>query len=102
MGPNQFLKTAADPIGHESAYLRSQGRSLNYRCPDFGRRRRPRLCGAETGRLRVPSPCGNSKTDAPPLRATAICPDGTYSFSEHPFVGGTCSHHGGVASHLTR
>src|SRR5437016_737140 len=52
MGPNQFLRTAADPIGHESAYLRSQGRSLNYRCPDFGRHRRPRLCGAETGRLR--------------------------------------------------
>ena len=39
----------------------------------------------------VPSPCGNSKTDAPPPRATAICQDGTYSFSEHPYAGGTCS-----------
>jgi|SRR6266404_4608701 len=50
----------------------------------------------------VPSPCGNSQTDAPPSRATAICRDGTYSFSEHPYASGTCSHHGGVASHLTR
>ena len=51
---------------------------------------------------RVPSPCGNSKTDAPPSRATAICRDGTYSFSEHPYAGGTCSHHGGVERHMTR
>ena len=50
----------------------------------------------------VPSPCGNSKTDAPPPRATAICRDGSYSFSEHPYAGGTCSHHGGVESHLNR
>ena len=50
----------------------------------------------------VPSLCGNSKTDAPPPRATAICRDGSYSFSEHPYAGGTCSHHGGVESHLNR
>ena len=50
----------------------------------------------------VPRPCGNSKTDAPLPGATAICRDGTYSFSEHPYAGGTCSHHGGVESHLTR
>lgn len=28
--------------------------------------------------------------------ATAICRDGTYSKSRHPYAGGTCSFHGGV------
>ena len=32
-----------------------------------------------------------------PLGATAECRDGTLSHSEHPYSGGTCSHHGGVA-----
>ena len=50
----------------------------------------------------VPRPCGNSKINAPPAKATAICRDGSYSFSEHPYASGTCSHHGGIASHLTR
>lgn len=31
----------------------------------------------------------------PPAGATALCNDGTYSFSQHR--SGTCSHHGGVA-----
>jgi len=35
--------------------------------------------------------------DAPP-GATALCNDGTYSFSQHH--SGTCSHHGGVAEWL--
>jgi hypothetical protein len=50
----------------------------------------------------VPRPCGNwrSDTGSPPQGATARCRDGTYSYSEHPHAGGTCSHHGGVASHL--
>jgi len=51
--PNQSLTTAADPIGHEAAYLPSQGHSPNNRRPDFGRRRGPRLLGAEAGRLRL-------------------------------------------------
>lgn len=34
----------------------------------------------------------------PPRGATAICRDGTYSFSRH--ARGTCSHHGGVESWL--
>ena len=34
-------------------------------------------------------------TPAAPLGATAICNDGSYSFSQHR--SGTCSHHGGVA-----
>jgi len=38
----------------------------------------------------------------PSPRSTATFRDGTYSFSEHPCAGGTCSHHGVVASHLTR
>lgn len=35
---------------------------------------------------------------APPPGATALCRDGTYSFSKHH--SGTCSHHGGVAKWL--
>jgi Protein of unknown function (DUF3761) len=38
-------------------------------------------------------------TAAPPAGATALCRDGTYSFSKHR--SGTCSHHGGVARWLT-
>ena|SRR5687768_17052152 len=34
-----------------------------------------------------------------PPEASAICRDGTYSFSKHRQ--GTCSHHGGVAKWLT-
>jgi hypothetical protein len=33
-----------------------------------------------------------------PAGATALCRDGTYSFSQHR--SGTCSHHGGVARWL--
>ena len=33
--------------------------------------------------------------EAAPLRWTAICKDGDYSFSNHPR--GACFHHGGVA-----
>jgi hypothetical protein len=35
---------------------------------------------------------------SPPPGATALCRDGTYSFSQHH--SGTCSHHGGVAKWL--
>jgi hypothetical protein len=65
---------------------------------------RPGDCGyyINSNGNRVPSPCGNSKTDPLPPRATAICRDGSYSFSEHPYASGTCSHHGGIESHLTR
>ena len=47
-----------------------------------------------TGR-RVPSP---SCCKYPPVRATAMCWDNTYSFSENRR--GTCSHHGGVKKWL--
>lgn len=36
-----------------------------------------------------------------PHGATAQCADGTWSFSEHPYSGGTCHGHGGVQTHLT-
>lgn len=36
-----------------------------------------------------------------PPGATAQCVDGTWSFSEHPYSGGTCHGHGGVLKHLT-
>lgn len=35
-----------------------------------------------------------------PPGATALCADGTWSFSEHPYSGGTCHGHGGVLRHL--
>src|SRR6516165_9521717 len=38
-------------------------------------------------------------SSTPPPGATALCRDGTYSFSRHR--SGTCSHHGGVARWLT-
>src|SRR2546422_197977 len=41
---------------------------------------------------RTPTPVG------PPPGASAICNDGTYSYSQHRR--GTCSHHGGVARWL--
>jgi hypothetical protein len=40
----------------------------------------------------------SSSAAAPPPGATALCRDGTYSFSQHH--SGTCSHHGGVATWL--
>jgi hypothetical protein len=48
----------------------------------------------------VPRPCGDWRANpgSPPQGATALCRDGTYSFSEHH--SGTCSGHGGVASFL--
>ena len=44
---------------------------------------------------RVQSPTYYDKT---PVGATALCRDGTYSFSQHRR--GTCSHHGGVETWL--
>ena len=65
---------------------------------------KPGDCGYYTNSYghQVPRPCGNwrSDTGSPPASATALCRDGTYSFSEHPYAGGTCSYHGGVARHL--
>jgi Protein of unknown function (DUF3761) len=48
----------------------------------------------------VPRPCGDARLEGSPPGATAICRDSTYSFSEHPFAPGTCSHHGGVFQHV--
>jgi hypothetical protein len=44
----------------------------------------------------VPDP-KKGPADRPP---TAICQDGDYSYSEHPYSGGTCHGHGGVAQVL--
>jgi hypothetical protein len=44
----------------------------------------------------VHSPTNSSK--GIPAGASAICGDGTYSFSMHH--SGTCSHHGGIATWL--
>jgi hypothetical protein len=40
----------------------------------------------------------DARSDGPPAGATALCKDGTYSFSKTH--SGTCSHHGGVAQWL--
>jgi hypothetical protein len=42
----------------------------------------------------VSRPCGTA------TGATALCADGRYSYSEHPYAPGTCSYHGGVVQHL--
>lgn len=62
----------------------------------------PGSCGYYTNSLghTVPRPCGDWHDQAAPPRATARCVDGTYSYSEHPYASGTCSHHGGVVSHI--
>ena len=64
----------------------------------------PGACGYYTNSNgnEVPRPCGNWRVPSttPPTGATALCGDGTYSYSQHPYSGGTCSHHGGVAQHL--
>ena len=50
----------------------------------------------------VPRPCGDWRTNsgAPPHGATALCRDGTYSYSEHPHGDWTCSYHGSVVRYL--
>ena len=72
--------------------------------PALSRPTQPGDCGyyANSSGHEVPRPCGDwrSNPGLPPHGATALCRDGTYSYSEHPFAGGTCSHHGGVAKHL--
>jgi hypothetical protein len=64
----------------------------------------PGACGSYTNSCgnSVPRPCGNwtANPGAPAPGATALCEDGSYSYSQHPYSGGTCSHHGGVAQHL--
>jgi len=50
----------------------------------------------------VPRPCGDWRTNQgeTPAGATALCGDGTYSYSEHPYARGTCSYHGGAIKYL--
>jgi len=42
--------------------------------------------------------CSPSYSNSPPAGASAVCGDGTYSFSQSRR--GTCSHHGGVSQWL--
>ena len=58
----------------------------------------PGACGYYISRSghAVPRPCGDARYQSPPPGSTAICADGTYSYSQHPHAPGTCSHHGGV------
>ncbi len=60
--------------------------------------RQPGDCGYYVNRdgETVPRPCGDVREEAPPDGWTAICRDGTYSYSRHH--SGTCSGHGGVQS----
>jgi hypothetical protein len=70
--------------------------------PAQKRKRRRRARTIITGRsyvnsrgVRVPSP---RKSESVPEGATALCRDGTYSYSQNRR--GTCSRHGGVAQWL--
>jgi hypothetical protein len=62
----------------------------------------PGDCGYYLNRAghQVPRPCGDARKQEPPLGAAAVCRDGTFSYSEHPYARNTCSHHGGVQKHL--
>jgi Protein of unknown function (DUF3761) len=109
--PNQSLMTAADRMGMNRVTSPAKAAAVAIGVLILGgvaglaySEQRPGDCGYYTNSNghQVPRPCGNSKIDAPPSGATAICRDGSYSFSEHPYAAGTCSHHGGVESHLTR
>jgi hypothetical protein len=64
----------------------------------------PGACGYYTNSLghQVPRPCGDWRTnqETTPGGATALCEDGSYSYSEHPHTPGTCSYHGGVFQRL--
>lgn len=47
----------------------------------------------------VPRPCGDRSGQCA-AGATARCPDGSCSYSEHPYARGTCNYHGGVENYL--
>jgi hypothetical protein len=54
----------------------------------------------------VPLPCGDWRSGEDPpsydgYNPTAKCQDGTWSYSEHPYASGTCSHHDGVEEYLS-
>ena len=74
----------------------------NFQKLAHGQRHRRRSSSRRTGRyynnvdgLKVHSPMHSRSK---PSGASAVCRDGTYSFSRH--ARGTCSHHGGVARWL--
>lgn len=68
-------------VNNNTAYSETTNRSIKYYTNSDGER--------------VQSP---THYDSPPPGATALCRDGTYSFSRNRR--GTCSHHGGVAKWL--
>jgi hypothetical protein len=73
------------------------GVALIFAAPIAGLAQQPGNCGYyknRSGQL-VQRPCGDARTESPPPGATAVCRDGSYSFSRHRR--GTCSRHGGVA-----
>lgn len=57
-----------------------------------------RSCGPASNEKSVPAAKLPKSETSPPSGATALCMDGTYSFSQHRR--GTCSHHGGVKKWL--
>lgn len=57
-----------------------------------------RSCGPTSIEKPIPATKQPKSETPPPAGATALCRDGTYSFSQHRR--GTCSHHGGVEKWL--
>ncbi|MGH9560651.1 MAG: DUF3761 domain-containing protein [Terracidiphilus sp.] len=54
----------------------------------------------DTGKTKASTPASSTGSQPPaPAGATALCNDGTYSFSAHR--SGTCSHHKGVSRWLS-
>ncbi len=83
-----------------AAYLRQTNEETNVYQPTTKQVQSPRNNGQKryytnVDGNRVQSP---TKYDAAPEGATAVCRDGSYSFSRNHR--GTCSHHGGVARWL--
>jgi hypothetical protein len=61
---------------------------------------------AEPGGCYIARPSGDcvhypTAAPSPPPGVTAQCQEGTYSFSERPYSGGTCHGHSGVPQHRT-
>ena len=70
-----------------------QYRRYGFTCPASGHLRHTSASQAKKTPASAPS------TPSRPAGTTALCNDGTYSYSQHH--SGTCSHHGGVAAFYT-
>jgi hypothetical protein len=88
------------PTTKQLALVISAATLLALASPAHGQTR-PGACGYYKDRAgnRVPRPCKSTNAPgAPASGATALCGDGTYSYSQH--LDETCSHHSGAVLFL--